>query len=195
MKRSRNLCVIIVCFLLSVWYANASEIASIGYRIEQLRTQIESQIEKIRAAREQADSTMAVEQVRVVEQLVRSEEDLTRQIEALQQFREHLRDQMRESQAEVKQVAKDWNTLFGKAFAEIDEQIVATRNMLKRVSAVKEQITGDCLEGSCREKKEPPSSPTETTGATKRQGLRARTSNYIPPPPPPAPQAPVAGGG
>lgn len=197
MIRFVSVCVIIAGLLFSVIDTNASEITGIGYRIEQLRAQIESQIEKIRAAREQADSTVAVGQVRAVEQLVRSEEDLSRQIESLQQFRDQLRDQMRESQAEVHQVAKDWNSLFRQAFADIDAQLLETRGMLNRVNDVKRQVATDCAQdNSCGTAGQTVAPLIETTAAQRESVVSPASYVPEPPAPPPAPAVPpLATGG
>ena len=74
--------------------AQAAATIGVGSTISQMKQDLQTQIERIKkAARDRKHPQMTLARIRIAEQLRRSEEDLTRQIESLERFREQMADQ------------------------------------------------------------------------------------------------------
>jgi hypothetical protein len=109
-------------------------------RIQDTKTQIEPQIEKIREAREKAENEMVLAKIRVGEQLRKSEDELKRQLEVLDRFRDKLADEKNETNQAIVAVQKDWTDLVQKACSDIETQIDTTNSLISDLQGVRKQM-------------------------------------------------------
>ncbi|AFM24194.1 hypothetical protein [Desulfomonile tiedjei] len=138
-------------------------------RIQDTKTQIEAQIEKIREAREKAENEVVLAKIRVGEQLRRSEEELKRQLEVLDRFRDKLSDEKYETNQAVVAVQRDWSDLVQKACSDIEAQIDTTNSLISDLQGMRKQMDGEVLGSSIPNQAE---NTTKTcSGATESQAV------------------------
>jgi len=109
-------------------------------QIQQVQDSLERQIERIKDARERAATRMSLARIRIAEELVRSQEDLLRQIETLERLREQLSAQSEKSDGAVEQIRNDWSQRFATVFRSIETQISETNDLMRRLDAIREQV-------------------------------------------------------
>lgn len=112
-------------------------------RIQDTKTQIEAQIEKIREAREKTENEMILAKIRVGEQLRKSEEELKRQLEVLDRFRDKLSDDKYATKQEVAAVQRVWSDLVQKACSDIEAQIEMTNSLISDLQGMRKQMDGE----------------------------------------------------
>ncbi len=112
-------------------------------RIQDTKTQIEAQIEKIREAREKAENEVVLAKIRVGEQLRKSEDELKRQLEVLDRFRDKLSDEKYEANQAVVAVQREWSDLVQKACSDIEAQIDTTNSLISDLQGMRKQIDGE----------------------------------------------------
>ncbi|MBI5248121.1 MAG: hypothetical protein HY912_01390 [Desulfomonile tiedjei] len=136
-------------------------------KIRQTQQKIDAQIERIRQARELADSEMALAKIRIGEQLRKSQEDLARQTENLERLREKLAEQKSETSASVSDIRNNWSEMIDKAFSDVESGIQDANSLINKMQRIGEEIQED-TEGknsaSCNGSSS--AGPTTTTDVT-----------------------------
>ena len=123
MKTTLLLSLILAVIATASTAAQASGTIGIDSTISQMKQDLQIQVERIRRAHETASSEMTLARIRIAEQLRRSEEDLSRQIESLERFREQMADQKGETDQAVVRMQKDWKQFIQQAFSDLDSQL------------------------------------------------------------------------
>ena len=108
MKTILWIAMILAATALSCMAAQSCDTMCMDSTISQMKEDLQIQVERIRRARDTADSQMTLARLRIAEQLRRSEEDLSRQIESLERYREQLADQRGENDQAVSEMQQDW---------------------------------------------------------------------------------------
>jgi predicted nuclease with TOPRIM domain len=108
-----------------------------------MKQDLQIQVERIRRARETASSEMTLARIRIAEQLRRSEEDLSRQIESLERFREQMADQKGETDQAVVRMQKDWKQFIQQAFSDLDSQLRETNSLITQMEALRDRFDVD----------------------------------------------------
>jgi hypothetical protein len=153
--------------------AQASGTIGIDSTISQMKQDLQIQVERIRRARETASSEMTLARIRIAEQLRRSEEDLSRQIESLERFREQMADQKGETDQAVVRMQKDWKQFIQQAFSDLDSQLRETNSLITQMETLRDRFDVD---------------PDELPQPTKEQII---TPSAPPPPANPQPVTPT----
>ncbi len=109
-----------------------------------LKEKITTQIERIKANRELAESQILLAKTRIDEQIQRSEEQLALQLETLASLKELLNSQSSEAEASVKRIAGELVTFSGSALKDIEDQIAQTNQMLDKIRGLREEICNGC---------------------------------------------------
>ncbi len=117
-----------------------SETGSIPAKLYQLETQLQSQLEKIKYAREVADHSASLAQIRIARELRRSEAAMERQIEILERLKEQMQDQIGESPSSFAAVPESWNKKLQSTIAGLVQQIHSNNLLLKRMESFREQV-------------------------------------------------------
>jgi hypothetical protein len=132
----------IVAFSLgmAVPHSLATDFTSLDSRIRQLRGSIEVQIERMKSAREKSDTEMDLARIRLAEQLRRSEDDLYRQVAALERFHEQLANQVTEVKSAVSGYQKNWKSPMEQALAEIEAQVQNTNALMAQMEAARNNL-------------------------------------------------------
>jgi hypothetical protein len=102
-------------------------------RVLKLKRSVESQVERVKAARERVDAKLTVSQIRSVEQLRRSQEELIRQSESSQRVRELLQEQLQESGSGDLQKDPEAAQQVYSAFADIEAEINQLRQLINQM--------------------------------------------------------------
>jgi hypothetical protein len=123
--------------------AQSSVSIGIDATISQMKQDLETQIERIRKARDDASSQMTLARLRIAEQLRRSEEDLARQIESLERFREQMADQKDDTDQAVAQMQNDWKQFVQQAFSDLDSQLRDTNNLITQMENLRGRFDVD----------------------------------------------------
>jgi hypothetical protein len=123
--------------------AQASAPIGIDSTISQMKQDLQIQVERIRRARETASSEMTLARIRIAEQLRRSEEDLIRQIESLERFREQMADQKGETDQAVAQIQRDWKQFIQQAFSDLDSQLRETNSLITQMESLRDRFDVD----------------------------------------------------
>jgi chromosome segregation ATPase len=123
--------------------AQSSVCAGIDSTISQMKQDLEIQIERIRKARETASSQMTLARLRIAEQLRRSEEDLSTQIESLERFREQMADQKDDTDQAVAQMQNDWKQFSQQAFSDLDSQLRDTNSLITEMENLRDRFDVD----------------------------------------------------
>lgn len=136
--------VLTACILLMPAMASslsgASETVPSGGEIELIKDQIESQIERIKRAREEAEAKMTLARLRVAEQLRMSEENLALQVEKLNRFEETLRDQITEDAAAMARAKQQRIKMMKAIAADVRSQINGASELMKRMRRIRKQV-------------------------------------------------------
>jgi predicted nuclease with TOPRIM domain len=130
-----------------------------------MKQDLQIQVERIRRARETASSEMTLARIRIAEQLRRSEEDLSRQIESLERFREQMADQKGETDQAVVRMQKDWKQFIQQAFSDLDSQLRETNGLITQMEALRDRfdVDPDDLPLPTKEQIMTPSAPQPVT--------------------------------
>jgi chromosome segregation ATPase len=86
---------------------------------------------------------MTLARLRIAEQLRRSEEDLTRQIESLERFREQMADQKDDTDRAVAQMQNDWKQFSQQAFSDLDSQLRDTNSLITQLENLRDRFDVD----------------------------------------------------
>jgi hypothetical protein len=86
---------------------------------------------------------MTLARIRIAEQLRRSEEDLSRQIESLERFREQMADQKGETDQAVVRMQKDWKLFIQQAFSDLDSQLRETNSLITQMETLRDKFDVD----------------------------------------------------
>jgi chromosome segregation ATPase len=134
----------------------ASNLETLNAKIQQIQESIENQMEKIKATREKSDLEMSVARARIAEQLARSQENLTLQIETLQQLREQIAEKISETEEAIVVFKDSVQTALAAALTNVDAQIRQTKDLLREITSVKDRMGDGTCEGSdCGRSTEP----------------------------------------
>ncbi len=123
--------------------AQSSVSIGLDSTISRMKQDLETQIERIRKARDTANSQMSLARIRIAEQLRRSEEDLTRQIESLERFREQMADQKDDTDQAVAQMQTDWKQFIQQAFSDLDSQLKDTNSLITQLETLRDKFDID----------------------------------------------------
>ena len=143
MKTILLLCLILAAIATASTAAQASGTTGIDSTISQMKQDLQIQVERIRRARETASSEMTLARIRIAEQLRRSEEDLSRQIESLERFREQMADQKGETDQAVVRMQKDWKQFIQQAFSDLDSQLRETNSLITQMETLRDRFDVD----------------------------------------------------
>ena len=143
MKTTLLLSLILAVIATASTAAQASGTIGIDSTISQMKQDLQIQVERIRRARETASSEMTLARIRIAEQLRRSEEDLSRQIESLERFREQMADQKGETDQAVVRMQKDWKQFIQQAFSDLDSQLRETNGLITQMEALRDRFDVD----------------------------------------------------
>lgn len=119
--------------IFTVLTAQASEVVSIESKLEQIRAEIEVQMERMQWAQETVEARMSVADARVEEQLRIAEEDLAAQVEKLEMLRDQLKDQIREAERAIESIRQDWKVTMVEMYERIRSQIGDANDLLRRL--------------------------------------------------------------
>ncbi|MGO9116026.1 MAG: hypothetical protein ACLQPD_00245 [Desulfomonilaceae bacterium] len=133
-------CLTFISFVLIGSSVSASNFTAADLKIDAIKQTLEVQLERIRNAREKADTQMSLAKMRIAERLRLSSEELTRQLEILERLREHLSTGSGESQQAIDQSKSDWAGLLGTAFAEINSQVGQTNSLISQMEALRDSF-------------------------------------------------------
>lgn len=143
MKTILLLCLILAAIATASTAAQASGTTGIDSTISQMKQDLQIQVERIRRARETASSEMTLARIRIAEQLRRSEEDLSRQIESLERFREQIADRKGETDQAVVRMQKDWKQFIQQAFSDLDSQLRETNSLITQMETLRDRFDVD----------------------------------------------------
>jgi hypothetical protein len=132
--------------------ASAADFTAADLKIDAIKQTLEVQLERIRNAREQADTQMSLARMRIAERLRLSSEELARQLEVLERLREQLSAGTGDSQEAIDQLKSNWAQLLATAFAEINSQVSQTNDLISQMETLRNSF-GDS----------PASAPTSTS--------------------------------
>ncbi len=133
-------CITLIPFVLIGSIVSASNVTGADLKIDAIKQTLEVQLERIRNAREKADTQMSLAKVRIAERLRLSSEELTRQLEVLERLREQLSAGSGESQQAIDQFKSDWAGLLQTAFAEINSQVGQTNSLISQMESLKDSF-------------------------------------------------------
>jgi hypothetical protein len=119
---------------------SASNFTAADLKIDAIKQTLEVQLERIRNAREKADTQMSLAKMRIAERLRLSSEELTKQLEILDRLREQLSAGSGESQQAINQFKTDWAGLLETAFAEINSQVGQTNSLISQMEALRDSF-------------------------------------------------------
>jgi hypothetical protein len=143
MKTILLLCLILAAIATASTAAQAAGTTGIDSTISLMKQDLQIQVERIRRARETASSEMTLARIRIAEQLRRSEEDLSRQIESLERFREQMADQKGETDQAVVRMQKDWKQFIQQAFSDLDSQLRETNSLITQMETLRDRFDVD----------------------------------------------------
>jgi hypothetical protein len=143
--------------------AQAQQTVDALTQIDKLKTTIQTQIERIKNARDLTDAQLDLARLRIGEQIKRSEEDLALQVEQLERLKEQLQEQKTLADQTVTRMKTDVLTISTTALGNIDDQLNQTANLLDRMRKIREEITGqrDLLQSLDTSVKDPAGSTLE----------------------------------
>lgn len=137
--------------LLGIWLGSpmgyAQQASDVLARIQSLKTEIQKQIERIKTSRDSTDSQLTLARLRIGEQIRRSEEDLTVQLEGLQRLRDQIKEQTGQAEQTVTRMKTDLSTLSTTALSDIETQLSQTIDLLDRMKRIREEVTGETDSG------------------------------------------------
>ncbi len=144
MKEALFTCLIhvIAIAVISSAQAQSSEVEN---KIRQTQQKIDAQVEKINQARYQADSEMALAKLRIGEQLRRSQEDLARQTDILERYREQLAEQRADTEAALAEIRKSWSGQIDQAASEVEAGIQYTNSLINKMQTVNKDISDEAI--------------------------------------------------
>jgi hypothetical protein len=143
MKTTLLLSLILAVIATASMAAQASGTIGIDSTIGQMKQDLQTQVERIRRARETASTQMTLARIRIAEQLRRSEEDLSRQIDSLERFREQMADQKGETDQAVAQMQRDWKQFIQQAFSDLDSQLRETNSLITQMETLRDRFDVD----------------------------------------------------
>ncbi len=186
---------ILLIVALAATLSGASDTVSLGGEISLIKDQIDSQIERIKRARDEAETKMTLARLRVTEQLRISEENLAIQVEKLNRFEESLRDQIAETVEAMARTRQQRREMMRSIAAEVRSQIRGTNDLISRMRKIREQVGTDDDDGSPQRSLDPvvPCSQTTQPGDCKDTNQPAASDSppqAVKPAPAPAIQAP-----
>ena len=133
-------CLTLIPFVLIGSSVSASNFTAADLKIDAIKQTLEVQLERIKNAREKADTQMSLAKMRIAERLRLSSEELTRQLEILDRLREQLSAGSGESQQAIDQFKGDWAGLLQTAFAEINSQVGQTNSLISQMESLKDSF-------------------------------------------------------
>jgi hypothetical protein len=116
--------------------AYPSDLVLIDARIAGISAEIETQIERIKRVRENADVVMDLAMIRIEQQLRIAEQDLRLENEKLLRLREQLCDQIREADQAAVQIVGDWKLEMLMAYERIRSQIGYANDLITQLQAM-----------------------------------------------------------
>ena len=137
MKKFLAACLAFAAFIVIGSTVLAADFTAADLKIDAIKQTLEVQLERIRNAREKADSQMSLARIRITERLRLSSEELTRQLEVLERLREQLSAGTGDSQQAIDQLRSNWAGLLETAFAEINSQVGQTNNLISQMEMLK----------------------------------------------------------
>ena len=162
MIKSLAACLILIPFVLIGSSVSASNFTAADVKIDAIKQTLEVQLERIRNAREKADTQMSLAKMRIAERLRLSSEELNRQLEILERLREQLSAGSGESQEAIDQFKTDWAGLLQTAFAEINSQVGQTNSLISQMDALKDSFDDSPASTPTLPYSQTPQAPTTT---------------------------------
>jgi len=138
MKKIVLACLVPIFSLYSICSA-LGQSSDIEIKIHQAQQRIDAQMEKIKLAREQADTEMTLAKMRIGEQLRRSQEDLARQMETLERLKEKLAEQKVGTESAIQAIRSNWSGM-NKAFTDVESGIQNTNSLLSKMQNVRDDL-------------------------------------------------------
>lgn len=130
-------CLTFIAFTIIGSSASAADFAAADLKMDAIKQTLELQLERIRNAREKADTQMSLARMRIAERLRLSSEEMARQLEVLQRLREQLSEGTGDSQQAIDQLRSNWAGLLDTAFAEINSQVSPTNDLISQMEALR----------------------------------------------------------
>lgn len=134
---------IVMAVLAACGISSPALAADMEATIRALQLGLERQVERMTMARERANELITMTTMRSAAQLERSQEELQRQLEMLERFKEEFQERMRESQEAVERFKTDFPKLYADAFAQIDAQIRETQTLIARIDVLISQANAE----------------------------------------------------
>ncbi|MGD9818851.1 MAG: hypothetical protein AB7V04_09125 [Desulfomonilaceae bacterium] len=165
---------------LSFWAISmAQETSSYTTDLSNLKEKISAQIERIKTTREFTQDKISMAKTRVEEEIIRSEEQLSLQLESLKELKEQLKAQAIELDVTLKKASQDFSTFSEGALRDIEDQITQTNSMIDKIKSLKTEICSDCSTTNA------PANSSSQTGVTQTvdlsQPATAQTQPLSPP--------------
>ncbi|MDD3472270.1 MAG: hypothetical protein PHS86_05775 [Syntrophaceae bacterium] len=166
---------------LSLWAISMAQgTSSYATDFSNLKEKISAQIERIKTTREFTQDKISMAKTRVEEEIIRSEEQLTLQLESLKELKEQLKTQAIDLDVTLKKASQDFSTFSEGALRDIEDQISQTNSMIDKIKGLKTEICSDCSTTNA-----PPNSSSQT-GVTQTidfsQPVTEQTQPLSPPP-------------
>ncbi|MDQ7781915.1 MAG: hypothetical protein RDU20_03485 [Desulfomonilaceae bacterium] len=117
-----------------------SQTASIAAALQQVEAQLQTQLERIKHAREAADQSTSLAKMRIARELLRSEAEMERQIEILERLKEQMQDQTGDSPSSLAGIRDAWNSALQSAISGLAQQIQSTAQLLSRMESFREKV-------------------------------------------------------
>lgn len=139
---SRPLLIVIVCAI-GVAHGQSSQPTAIDANLWALKDKIESQIEKIKLAKTEAENDMELARLRMGEQLRRSEEKLALQIERLNQYQQTMNGQLDETTQALSKANEELHGLVQSVASQVNSHVDSVNSLIKRMRRTRKGISKD----------------------------------------------------
>lgn len=134
--------------IVAVSHLNASDYQPtlIAAKLEQIALRLETQLERIRYAREVASEAMSLAEIRFLRELTRSEAELERQIENIERLKDQLQDDTDVTSASLSSVKPNPNNALHSSLAGMMDQIRKAGSLMNRIEAFRSHVEGRSAE-------------------------------------------------
>jgi len=169
MRRHHLACIVFLfcfsfCAAPAVHADAASDLTSLDTTIRLLQEQLGRQIERIQASRQKVDSQMSLARIRIEEQLKKSGDDLSVQVEGLQRLREKLQQTMTDTDQAILLWKDQSSQVLAKTLSDISAQVNQTNELMQQLERIKSNVSGNCTNATGTDGKQSsitPSAPAD----------------------------------
>ena len=131
--------IVVLVAILGCSLAHASDFVPVGYRIALMEAQIEAQIERVKRAREDANTLAELAGYRIENQLRIAQEQLQAQLEQLELYQEQLGGNVDQSQADLHKLQQQLAETLAGARERIRSEIARTSEVISRLKRMRDR--------------------------------------------------------